>query len=184
MRAYKFLRPGRVGPFSGTAWPAPDNGGPGEWVRTAEQGPVLCATGVHACTLTDLPFWMGEELWEVELSEPVDRQRSKLVAPAGRLLARVEAWDEAAALAFMDATVDRIRELDTGGYMTEAEIFCVGEAGRSDPFGNAALSTMIVVEAAEHAGGIEAVRAERARQAAWFADRLGLAPTSAAADRR
>ena len=174
MRAYKFLRPGRVGPFSGARWPAPEDGEPGSWVRGMD-GRALCSTGVHACTLEDLPFWMGEELWEVELEEPVERERSKLVAPAGRLVARVAAWDEEAALAFMDATVDRIRELDDAGYMTEAEIFCVGEAGRSDPFGNAALSTMIVVEAAEHAGGAEAVREERARQARWLSDRLALA---------
>ena len=174
MRAYKFLRPGRVGPFSGIRWPKPLGGEPGGWVRARDDAAVLCASGVHACTVDDLPFWMAEELWEVELGDPVERQRSKLVAPAGRLLARVEAWNQEAALAFMEATVERIRALDTAGYMTEAEIFCVGEAGRADPFGNAALSTMIAVEAAEHAGGVAAVRVERARQAAWFADRLAL----------
>jgi hypothetical protein len=177
MRAYKFLRPGRVGPFSGARWPAPQDGEPGKWVRGPDDGTVLCATGVHACTLDDLPFWVAEELWEVELEEPCERQRSKLVAPAGRLVARVEAWDEAAALGFMDATVERIRQLDTAGYMTEAEIFCAGDAGRSDAFGNAALSTMIAVEAAERAGGVAAVRVERVRQATWLADRLALVKT-------
>jgi len=174
MLAYKFLRPGAVGPFSATPWPAPADGGPGAWVRATAGDRALCAAGVHACDVDDLPFWMGEELWRVELEDPVERRRSKLVAPAGRLVARVGAWYEAAALAFMDATVDHIRETDTGGYMTEAEIFCVGDAGRSDPFGNAALSTMIAVEAAERAGGLDAVRAERRRQAAWLAERLRL----------
>jgi hypothetical protein len=179
MRAYKFLRPGAVGPFSGQSWPVPADGGPGAWVRADAADPMLCRTGVHACTLEHLPYWIAEELWEVELEGPVEEQRSKLVAPAGRLVARVEAWDEDAAVAFMDATVERIRALDTGGYMTEAEIFCVGEAGRSDPMGNAALSTMIAVEAAEHAGGPSAVRVERAREATWLADRLSLAETAA-----
>jgi hypothetical protein len=177
MRAYKFLRPGRVGPFSGARWPAPEHGGPGDWVRATGDRRVLCTSGVHACGRDDLPFWIAEELWEVELQDPVERRRSKLVAPMGRLVARIVAWDEAAALAFMEATVERIRELDTAGYMTEAEIFCAGEAGRSDPHGNAALSTMIAVEAAEHGGGSAAVRAERARQARWLTDRLALAET-------
>jgi hypothetical protein len=176
MRAYKFLRPGAVGPFSALEWPKPDGEAPGEWVRADATDPALCRTAVHACRLEHLPFWMGEELWEVELEEPVTEQRNKLVAPAGRLVARVGEWDQGAAAAFCAATVERIRAMDSGGYMTEANIFCVGDAADEDPFGSAALSTMIAVEAAEHAGGLEAVRRERADEAAWFAERLGLMP--------
>ena len=44
MLAYKFLRPGAVGPFSGFVWPA------GEWV-TAGDAPAPCRTGIHACQL-------------------------------------------------------------------------------------------------------------------------------------
>jgi hypothetical protein len=175
MHAYKFLRPGAVGPFSRVEWPQPEGAAPGGWLAAGTGEAALCRAGVHACAPEHLPFWLAEELWTVELREPVVEQRSKLVAPAGRLGTRVVAWDVDAALAFMAATLDRIRALDRGGYMTEAEIFCTGDAARADPFGGAALSTMIAVEAAEHAGGHEAVRRERAAQAAWLTDRLALA---------
>ena len=174
MHAFKFMRPGGVGPFSGVRWPVD-----GTWVRGDAGSPALCRTAVHACDERHLPFWMAEELWEVELDGPVEERRSKLVAPAGRLVDRVERWDFEMALAFMDATVERIRRYDAdgaGGYMTEAGIFCVGAAGEEDPFGNAALSTMIAVEAAEALGGHALVKIEREAQADWLADRLGLQP--------
>jgi hypothetical protein len=174
MHAYKFLRPGAVGPFSRVSWPTPAEGEPGAWLGAAGGDAELCRDGVHACSRDHLPFWLTEELWAVELQEPVVEQRSKLVAPAGRLTARVDGWDADAALAFMAATLDRIRALDQSGYMTEAEIFCTGDAARADPFGGAALSTMIAVEAAEDAGGHEAVRRERAAQASWLRERLAL----------
>jgi hypothetical protein len=178
MIAYKFLRPGAVGPFSGLAWPVPRASAPGGWVRADTQSPSLCRAAVHACTVEHLPFWMAEELWAIELSQPAAERRSKIVAPAGRLLERVEAWDEQAALDFMAATVERVRALDASSgtsYMTEATIFCEGDTAREDVFGNAALSTMIAVECAERAGGHAAVWRERALQAQWLADRLSLA---------
>ena len=177
MIAYKFLRPGAIGPFSGLRWPTPDGPTPGAWVRAETSSPSLCRQAVHACTPEHLPFWMAEELWTVELADPAEPRRSKVVAPAGRLVEEVRTWDEQAALDFMSATVERIRGMDDEGdssYMTEAALFCTGEAAREDPFGNAALSTMIAVECAEHAGGHDAVRRERAEQARWLADRLGL----------
>ena len=175
MIAYKTLRPGAVAPFSHVRWPQPaSDDAPGAWVHGASSGPSVCRAGVHACDVTQLPFWLGEELWQVELAEPVRTERLKLVAPAGRLVGRVAAWDEAAALAFAADTTERIRAIDTGGYIAEAEIFCLGEIAAADPFAAAAVSTMIVVEAAEQTGGHDAVVAERALQSAWLADRLGL----------
>ena len=68
MRAYKFLRPGAVGPFSGHRWPVPAGGDPGAWVEAAG-GPALCR-GVHGCRVADLPWWVQEELWEAEFDAP------------------------------------------------------------------------------------------------------------------
>jgi hypothetical protein len=174
MIAYKILRPGAVAPFSRVRWPLPARDRPGAWVHGASSGPRICQAGVHACGLAQLPFWLGEELWRVELAEPVRGERLKLVAPAGRLVGRIAAWDEGAALAFAADTTERIRAMDTGGYIAEAEVFCVGELAEADPFAAAAVSTMVAVECAEHAGGHGAVAAERALQSAWLAERLGL----------
>ena len=60
MKAYKFLRAGRVGAFSGEAWP--------EDGIIEVDGPLEeCRNGVHACRADDLPYWLDDELWEVEL---------------------------------------------------------------------------------------------------------------------
>jgi hypothetical protein len=100
MKAYKFLLPGAVGPFSGFAWPTPDGERPGAWVDGAGDEVARCRAAVHACRPEDLPWWIQPELWEVELAEPVRRVRHKLFAPRGRLLARCERWDAAGADGF------------------------------------------------------------------------------------
>lgn len=174
MIAWKFTRPGAVGPFSRVAWPAPAGAAPGAWVGEPTGGARVCLAGVHACDLTHLPYWIGEELWEVELAGPVAERGPKLVAPAGRLVARVPGWDAAAASAFAADAAERIRGMDTAGFVADAEVFCSPEAAERDPFRTAAVSTVIAVEAAERAGGRDAVIAERARQSAWLAAHLGL----------
>ena len=93
MIAYKFLRSGAVAPFSSFAWPT---GSPGPWV---EAEPHVCVSGIHACRAADLPYWLGAELWEIELDRAVDETR-KVVAPRGRLLRRVDGWDVSTARAF------------------------------------------------------------------------------------
>ena len=85
MIAYKFLREGRVGPFSGVAWPAE-----GEWLQ-ATGGDGACSPRVHACRVEDLPEWMDHELWRVELDGDVRVDCGKLVADRGRLVERVAA---------------------------------------------------------------------------------------------
>jgi hypothetical protein len=102
MIAYKFLRPGAVGPFSRLPWPVPDAGAPGPWVH-ATGAPTVCRGAVHGCRVEHLPWWLQEELWEVELAEPVRATGHKLTAPSGRLVRRVVRWDDAAARRFSRA---------------------------------------------------------------------------------
>lgn len=94
MLAYKFTGPGGRGTFTGFRWPLPQAGEPGAWVR-AETADV-CVAGIHACRAEQLPHWLGPELWVVELSGTVIESSHKLVAPAGRLVSRVEGWPAAA----------------------------------------------------------------------------------------
>src|SRR5687768_16278909 len=98
-RAWKFLAAGAVGPFSRVAWPTPAPAGPGDWVRAREPG-ALCMGAVHACRIADLPWWLNDELSEVELEGDVTPARRKVMAERGRLVRRVEAWGPAAAEAF------------------------------------------------------------------------------------
>jgi hypothetical protein len=87
--AFKFLRPGRRGPFSDYAWPEAG------WVE-AEGPSEPCRAGIHACRPTQLAYWLGPELWEVELAGEIVETPLKLVAPRGRLAGPVSGWDDAA----------------------------------------------------------------------------------------
>ena len=89
MRAYKFLHVGRIGPFSGFIWPE------GEWVD-ADGPPELCRTGIHACRLEHLAYWLADELWRVELDGEVIATELQVIATRGRLVEPATAWDEAA----------------------------------------------------------------------------------------
>jgi hypothetical protein len=94
MQAYKYLSHGAIGPFSGFPWPAPGGFGPGEWVRV-EGGLEPCGNGIHACRMRDLPYWINDELWEIELDGAIVAERRGLVAEQGRLVRPVDGWDVA-----------------------------------------------------------------------------------------
>ena len=109
MNAYKFLAAGAVGRFSDHAWPQPTESGPGAWVDAG--APLTdCLHGVHAVRAADMLDWIDDELWEIELDGEIVEQDSMLVAARGRLVRRVEAWDEAAARDFADACAWRTRK--------------------------------------------------------------------------
>ncbi len=104
MIAYKFLRAGRTGPFSNFEWPEP-----GVWVRTIGQT-IPCTRGVHACRTRDLPWWLSDELWEVELGGEVQVDEHKLVAPAGCLRSRIDGWTSACAQEYAEVCAWRARD--------------------------------------------------------------------------
>jgi hypothetical protein len=104
MIAYKFLRTGRTGRFSNFEWPEP-----GVWVRTRSQT-IPCTRGVHACRTRDLPWWLSEELWEIELDGEVEVDEHKLVAPAGCLRSRIDGWTPACAQDYAEACAWRARD--------------------------------------------------------------------------
>lgn len=160
MIAYKFLRPGAVAPFGRFTWPT---GEPGPWV---EAQPSVCVTGVHACRREHLPYWLAEELWEIELDGVLEAER-KLVAHRGRLVRRVEAWDDAAAEAFGAACAARVEALDIDpGYAADAARFAAS--------GRAPNAAFVAARAAELAGGPSGYDRERRLQAEWLAERLAL----------
>jgi hypothetical protein len=104
MLAFKFLASGRVGPFSGFRWPEP-----GAWVH-ATGDLDACRSGIHACRTEDLPWWLGEELWVIELQGQPRREGHKIVAPAGRLQARVAQWTMDCAGEYAQACAWRARD--------------------------------------------------------------------------
>jgi hypothetical protein len=167
MRAYKCLRPGRFGPFSGYSWPI------GEWVET--DGAMLCMQGVHACRTRDLPFWLTQELWEIELEGQVRRESRKLVADRGRLVQRIEGWNSASALSFAEdcaARAEERAERATGNPGQLGEL--AGDAAANAAKGEAALVGYIAARSAEVDGGVDGYMQERLAQARWLGAQLRL----------
>jgi hypothetical protein len=200
MLAYKFLREGRVGPFSGLAWPEPD-----VWVRVPEV--ALCRSGIHACRPRDLPWWLADELWEVELEGEVSADDHKIVARAGRLRAQVGGWTVACAQSYADACAWRARDRavealrraghtragrQLGGCSTLDEVLSearrlsqeladtriavtiAGDGARRALSGAAPTSAYIAAHAAGRLDGPAGYAAERVWQASWLIERLGL----------
>lgn len=104
MIAFKFLRSGRTGPFSAFRWPEP-----GVWVE-APRRPATCRSGVHGCRIQDLPWWLAEELWEIELGGAIEIDAHKVVASRGRLRGQIEAWTPACAQRYAEACAWRARD--------------------------------------------------------------------------
>jgi hypothetical protein len=161
--AYKFLRSDGTGVFTRFEWPLP-NGGPGAWVEAPIE---TCRSGVHACRLHDLPLWLGRELYEIELDGAIVEERTKVVAESGRLLRRIDAWDEPSRAAFAGACADRAR-----GYADGLPDWAMAiEPATANGPASIAFITARIAEARE---GLDGYHAERARQVAWLAERLGL----------
>jgi hypothetical protein len=167
--AYKFLRPDGTSVFTGYRWELPD-GGPGQWVDARIEP---CRSGIHACGVSHLPLWVGRDLWEVEIQGEIVEQSSKLVASHGRLLRRIEAWDDELRDAYTRVCADRAHELALGASpRLEAWDAVVEPSMREGP----ALLGFLAARIAEEISGNAAYHAERARQAEWLSERLGLEP--------
>ena len=163
MIAYKFLDAGGVAPFTGFRWPV------GDWVEA--NGVELCRDGIHACHVRDLPIWMDRELWEIELDGDVIEQERKLVAARGRLIGRLDAWNEGLVAEFGRFCSRRTRRRVgflpiLSGYAVDVDRL-VGE-------GRVPLAAFAAARAAELRDGPPAYEQERQAQAAWLAERLGL----------
>ncbi len=166
MNAYKFLRADGTGVFTRFAWPLP-NGGPGAWVQA---DPDPCRAGVHACRLGDLPYWAGRTLYEIQLEGDIVEHQTKVVAARGRLLRRIEAWDDGFRATYTRYCADRAHEIARENGLERWEEVIEP----SIPEGPALLG-FVAARIAEEAGGVEAYHAERARQTEWLAAHLGLA---------
>lgn len=109
MNAYKFLPEGGHGIFSGFDWPLPSKQAPGEWV-VAGLPLEPCVNGIHACGTDDLPYWIDDELWLIELRGETLEGDRMLVAEEGRLVTKVDAWNGETARSFAETCALRARD--------------------------------------------------------------------------
>jgi hypothetical protein len=84
MAYWKFLRAGAISPFTGHVWVRD------EWGTVRESR--ICHSGFHACRVADLPYWLNEELWQIELAPPVSQAEHKVVATRAMAVSKVESW--------------------------------------------------------------------------------------------
>jgi hypothetical protein len=161
--AYKFLDAGGLAPFTGFRWPV------GEWVDEGAAEP--CRRGIHALRPRDLPFWISEQLWEIELEGDVFTEGRKVVAPRGRLLRRRDDWTPEVVQSFIDDCLARTRAKFGSVPRLSAFLYDI-ERFRAE--GRLPLAAFAAAHAAELHSGPRAYERERLRQAAWLADRLGL----------
>ena len=201
MIAYKFLRAGRIGPFSAFEWPEP-----GTWVH-APRELAACRRGIHACRPCDLPWWLADELWEIELDGRVQADEHKIIAPAGRLRAQIEKWTPECAQEYADACAWRAREravsaLARAGHPHEAHrlatcgtlddvlvaarqladaipdtrisLTIAGDGAVRALTGAPPTSAYIAAHAAMRVDGAAGYAAERAWQSRWLVERLDL----------
>jgi hypothetical protein len=169
MIAYKFLREGGVAPYTGFRWPV------GDWVDAVGVDP--CREGIHACAVRDLPIWMGPELWEIELAGEVVALPRKLAAQRGRLLRRLDEWNEALIRDFGRDCVKRTRE--RVGFLPVLSGYAF-DADRLSGQGRVPLAAFAAARAAELRDGPGGYEEERRLQASWLAKRLGLEAAAAA----
>jgi hypothetical protein len=185
VNAFKFTGPGGT-TYSGFVWPLPTADGPGEWVEVAKRAKKaltatdLCSGRVlHATDAAHLLDWLNDEMYELE----IDESRGVIVADKigfrrGRLVRRIEAWNEQTARLFAcDCAEDALQYADpkdrdtlaatiavarryADGQATQKELAAAGDAAR-DAAGDAA-------GAAAGAAARDAAGAA-ARAAAWAA---------------
>jgi hypothetical protein len=158
---YKVLDAGGVAPFTRFAWRE------GEWVEAETVHP--CRSGIHACRVRDLPYWLGPELWEIELDGDVTEQQRKVVARRGRVLRRVPEWNLELLRAFTASCRAETKQRVGAIALLSGYVGDIDRLRSSDRHGLAAFAA---ARAAERSGGPGAYERERARQAAWLADRL------------
>lgn len=159
MLAYKFLGAGRYSLLAGFSWPL------GSWVGV-DGRLVPTVNGVHACRVGDLPHWLDEALWRIELDGDVLESARALVATRGRLVERVASWNPHTATEFVAACSARSRGLGTAdpdaGWVPSAGAAYIAAHG-------AGVEALLAGESYE-----PAFVAERSWQAAWLRERLAL----------
>jgi hypothetical protein len=172
VRAYKFLKRDRTTLFTGFQWPI------GEWMEAT--GPIgWCENGIHACRLDDLPHWLGQELWVMELAGETVLAADGVIARRARLLERVDAWSAGVAQEFANDCAQHASDLasrspSVAGRAADAAL----DAGSGWVAGAAYVTAAVAAEVASGARSGALYQhhflAERTRQAQWLRDRLAL----------
>jgi hypothetical protein len=117
---YGFLGKGAVSFLSGFRWPRPTDGRPGAWVRAGTDAPPDVVRGVP---LEQLPWWLDDELWEVELDGSLVSSGRALGGERARLVRRVDAWTPELAQELVADCERRVREAAGEEYADDVVLY-------------------------------------------------------------
>ncbi len=212
MLAYAFLAKGAREPLSAFVWPLPGSREPGPWVDLSD-APNEALRGYAPA---DLPYWLDEELWTIELTGALTERDHLLLAERARLVSRLDSWTDSAAWEFVTACARRVarqaaaalREegradaalqleeatdlaaLESAalavadgesagatfaGYVTDVCFYARDASTAAHAAGIAAkMAAYALAGDASDPAGAERLANERAWQADWLVDRLGL----------
>jgi hypothetical protein len=180
MNAYKFTGPGGV-THGGFRWPLPSADGPGEWVevgmgarKTLTEGDLCGPRVLHATDAEHLLDWLNAELYEVEIDEGrgLIVGSDKIGFRRGRLVRRIEAWNERTARLFAcDCAEDALQYAAPDARET---LECAIYVARCYADGEASMKELVAATAAAWAA---------ARDAAWAAARVAARAAASAAAR-
>ena len=93
------------------------HGGNGRWVknrwRTAEGELVPCENGIHYCRQDQLVRWLGPQIWLFEDGTPDETRDAgdKLVTRKGRVVQRLDTWNETTARLFAADCAEAVLQL-------------------------------------------------------------------------
>jgi hypothetical protein len=117
---------------------------------------------------------MGRQLWEIELDGELVEREWQVVAQRGRLIRRLEEWNDELLDGFGRFCAQRTRE--RVGFLPVLSGF-VADVDRFVAEGRFPIAGFAAARAAELRDGPSAYEEERGAQAAWLAERLRLHPS-------
>jgi hypothetical protein len=148
---------------------------------------ALCRNGVHACRVEQLPHWLGPELWVVQLDGQVVEFDDVLVSSRARLVESVQWWSSEGRAAFARDCARQAHDMTEWGLGAD-ELVDVDDCAEKGDAAAAGYLTAGLAGGLAAEGGRAGPRydrgffAERARQARWLAERVGM-PDEAAGQR-
>jgi hypothetical protein len=162
----------------------PFHGGTGKWTkgrwRSVEGDLVACRNGLHACTIAQLPEWLGPEVWLFEADGEVIDAGDKMVARKARITERIETWNERTARLFAADCAEHVLPLFERHYPNDDRPRKAVEASRAFARGEIDRTALAAARDAARAAAWDAARAaardaaraaarDAARAAAWAA---------------
>lgn len=137
---------------------------PGEWMPEVKGELESCRNGYHVVTLEQLPDWLGERIFEVEVGDEIVHADGKSVVRTCRLTRECTGWNERTARLFACDCAERVLYLFEARYPDDGRPRKAIEIARRYAEGKAAVEEL-----------------NAARSAAWEAARVASRASSRAA---